>query len=184
MLEKNFKNKLGKGTLFVTADEHYGHTNILKFCNRPFGSVREMNEELIRRHNKVVSEEDFVIHAGDFAMTGKQYTENIIRRLNGTHFFLKGSHDKWLPKDHDTRWEAWMGKQYVVIDHYCLRTWGKSHYNSWHLHGHSHGGLDPVGKQLDVGVDTNNFYPYSWADIESIMTGRPDNFNLVKKGKR
>ena len=47
-----------------------------------------------------------------------------------------------------------------------MRVWNKSHYGSWELYGHSHGTLEPIGKQLDVGVDTNNFYPYSFEDIK------------------
>lgn len=33
--------------LFLTSDSHFNHANIIKFCNRPFDSVEEMNETLI-----------------------------------------------------------------------------------------------------------------------------------------
>jgi calcineurin-like phosphoesterase family protein len=62
-----------------------------------------------------------------------------------------------------------------------MRVWPRSHYNSWQLYGHSHGRLEPVGKQWDVGVDNNNFYPVSFDQLVEIMKNRPDNFNLVKK---
>jgi hypothetical protein len=56
-------------TYFFTADEHYGHTNIIKFCNRSFTSVDEMDTEIIQRHNEMVGSKDVVIHAGDFSLS-------------------------------------------------------------------------------------------------------------------
>jgi len=58
-------------TFFFTADEHYGHTNIIRYCDRPFGSVEEMDTEIIERHNKFVGSQDVVIHAGDFTLAKK-----------------------------------------------------------------------------------------------------------------
>jgi calcineurin-like phosphoesterase family protein len=52
--------------------------------------------------------------------------------------------------------------------------------NSWQLYGHSHGKLAPIGKQWDIGVDNNNFYPVSFNKICEIMVDRPDNPNFVK----
>ena len=54
---------------FFTADEHYNHENIIFYCSRPFESVKEMNEELIKRHNLVVHDGDTVIHVGDFTLS-------------------------------------------------------------------------------------------------------------------
>ena len=41
-------------TFFFTADEHYGHTNIIKYCERLFASVEDMDAEIIKRHNELV----------------------------------------------------------------------------------------------------------------------------------
>ena len=48
-------------TFFFTADEHYRHLNIIKYCNRPFTSVDEMDAEIIQRHNEMVGRKDVVI---------------------------------------------------------------------------------------------------------------------------
>ena len=77
---------------FFISDEHYGHKNIIKYCNRPFNSVEEMDEALIRRHNLLVSTDDIVIHAGDFTLKKKQKADYYISCLNGKHIFLRGSH--------------------------------------------------------------------------------------------
>ena len=60
----------------------------------------------------------------------------------------------------------------------------KSHFNSFHLFGHSHGTLEAIGKSWDVGVDKNDFKPISWLQIKEIMNKRPDNFNFIKRNKK
>jgi calcineurin-like phosphoesterase family protein len=176
---------------FFTSDEHYGHKKIIEYCNRPFETVEEMDETIISNHNEVVSRGDIVIHGGDFTLwkNVEGIYRNYINRLNGQHVFLKGSHDYWLKgKNNLTRWERNITingkKYYFVVDHYAGRVWPRSHYNSFQLYGHSHGNLPPVGKQHDIGVDNNNFYPLSENQILMIMERRPDNFNLVRDNSR
>ena len=166
---------------FFTADEHYYHANIIKYCNRPFLSVGEMNEILIQNHNRVVKSGDIVVHAGDFSLASKDKTEEIIKRLNGVHIFLKGDHDKWLPPRTTQIWQKKIDNHYIVVCHYALRVWPRSHYGSWHLFAHSHGRLEPIGKSWDIGVDNNRYYPLSLDEIVEIMKERPDNLNLVEK---
>ena len=165
---------------FFTSDEHYQHANIIKYCNRPFENVFEMDKELIKRHNKVVKDNDIIVHAGDFMMGNKAFAAKYINQLNGEHIFIKGSHDKWLVGANQI-WETSIEKIHIVVCHYAMRVWPKSHFGSWQLYGHSHGGLEPIGKQWDIGVDNNNFYPVSFEQLKKIMKSRPDNFNLIKK---
>jgi len=166
---------------FFTSDEHFGHTNIIKYCNRPFLSAEDMNSEIIQRFNTMVGRDDVTIHAGDFCWGSKEQAIYFIKQLNGSHVFLKGCHDHWLPKSAKYIWRKTIEGQLVVVCHYNMRTWQASHYNSWMLYGHSHGRLDPVGKQWDIGVDNNNFHPVSWEQVKKIMESRPDNFNYVGK---
>ena len=161
------------------ADEHLGHFNIIQYCNRPFSSVEEMDDTIIGNHNEVVGKKDIVIHAGDFTMK-KHCAEEYIKRLNGKHIFLQGNHDKWLKKSAPQILHMKIEGQDIVICHYAMRVWHKSHYNSWMCFGHSHSMLEPIGKQHDIGVDNNNFYPVSFDQLKSIMDKRPDNFNKLK----
>ena len=166
---------------WFTADEHYHHANIIKYAKRPFDNVDEMNHEIIKRFNSVVSDNDITIHAGDFALAKPKMVNDIIKQLNGNHIFLMGSHDRWLKgRNVNQIWEKRFDGQLIVVCHYCLRTWAASHYNSWMLYGHSHGTLEPIGKSWDIGVDNNNFYPLSLDNIKEIMDKRPDNPNLIK----
>lgn len=166
---------------FFTADEHYGHRNILKYCNRPFNSVDEMDAEIISNHNEVVKNGDIVVHVGDFTLAKNQFAQKIVEQLNGEHIFIEGSHDKWMKLQYAQIWQRTIEKQPIIACHYAMRVWPRSHYNSWLVYGHSHGGLPPEGKSWDVGVDNNDFYPVSFDQLKEIMDKRPDNFNLVKK---
>jgi len=175
--------------IFFTADEHLSHDNIRRYCNRPFTSVEEMNETIINNFNSVVPTGSITFHGGDFYLgpfNREQVNRDIISRLNGSHVFMNGNHDRWLKGDTKVPdlLEIVIGDATIVISHYCLRTWSKSHFNSWHLFGHSHGTLEPIGKSWDIGVDNNNFFPLSLHQIKGIMETRPDNPNLIPTDKR
>jgi len=168
---------------YFISDEHYGHKNIITYSNRPFRTIEEMDETLISNHNSLVTDKDTVIHAGDFTLFHQ--AGKYISQLNGHHFFIRGSHDYWLKGSnvHEI-WERNIDGHYIVVCHYAMRVWPRSHYNSWLLFGHSHGKLPPIGKQHDIGVDNNNFYPVSFKQIITIMNQRPDNPNFIKKRRK
>ncbi len=75
---------------FIVSDTHFRHSNIIKYCNRPFHSVGEMNEQLIHKWNSVVSPEDTVYHVGDFGFGDMSEFRS---RLNGTVHLIQGNHD-------------------------------------------------------------------------------------------
>jgi calcineurin-like phosphoesterase family protein len=164
---------------FFTADEHYGHQNIIRYCCRPFQDTDEMDRELISRHNTVVGPGDTVIHAGDFTLKNRGAAQEYIKQLNGSHIFLRGSHDDWLRGNSSDIWKKTVEGNPIVVCHFAMRVWPGSHYNSLQLYGHSHGRLEPAGKQWDIGVDNNNFYPVSFRQLVEIMKYRPDNMGLL-----
>jgi calcineurin-like phosphoesterase family protein len=184
---------------FFTADHHFNHKRIIEYSSRPFKDVDEMNEVLIRKWNDKVKPKNTVYHLGDFAFGNPENKITILKRLNGTINFILGSHDKDLPevvetfnKKQETASHKIIGylttvcveKMEITLCHYSMRTWPKSHYNTWHLFGHSHGKLEGWGKSFDVGVDAWRFEPLSFHEIEKIMASRPDNFNLVESNKK
>jgi len=155
---------------YFTADEHYGHAAIINHCSRPFENVEEMNAEIILRHNEIVGVNDITVHVGDFCwVRNKEGAAEYIKQLKGNHIFIKGSHDKWLPASAKYMWRKMIEGQFVVACHYAMRKWERGHHGSWQVYGHSHGRLPPIGKQYDVGVDNNNFYPVSFNRLKEIM---------------
>ena len=170
---------------FFTSDTHFGHKNIIKYCNRPFESVHDMDKQLIANWNSVVGKNDTVFHLGDFAFYPQDITLGILSRLNGYINIVPGNHDKNLVKALNSP-ENYLGLRVNLLDsihlqtfvvedekipfvlcHYAMKAWDKAHYGAVHLYGHSHGTLadDPHSRSMDVGVDTNKYSPYSIDDI-------------------
>ena len=81
--------------IFVIADTHFGHENIIKYCNRPFKTVKEIDEKMIKNWNETVTNKDVVIHLGDFGLGSKEYISSIVKRLNGKKILIMGNHDNW-----------------------------------------------------------------------------------------
>jgi len=153
---------------FYTADTHWDHKNIMKHCNRPFGSVHEMNETLIKNWNSVVGVNDTIYHLGD---VGFKNTGTILPRLNGRIHLIHGNHDNSTTK-RNNRFitsspikEIKIGGIKTVLQHYAMRTWNASFHGSMHLFGHSHGRLPPHGLSFDVGVDSWDYMPVSEKQI-------------------
>jgi calcineurin-like phosphoesterase family protein len=170
--------------IWFTADWHLDHQNILRYSNRPFSSVGEMNETLINNYNSVVKENDTIYFLGDFAFRNiSQY----VKRLKGTKYFILGDHDKEMGNSKESHFLEHLysfypqglldecgNKRLVVLCHWAMRSWPKSHYGSWHVFGHHHGKLEPYGLSFDIGCDTNNYFPYSLDDIsEKMATLKP-----------
>lgn len=171
-------------SVFITSDTHFHHGNIIKYSNRPFSDSREMNEEIISRWNSKIGPDDLVYHLGDFSFGREDYHFNsVFNRLNGKIVFIEGNHDS-LTRRHRHRFynyhygyhEAVIGGQMIVMSHYPIIVWNKKHRDSIMVHGHTHYNLPAtrkeancIGKILDVGVDGNNFTPYSLDEIMEIM---------------
>jgi calcineurin-like phosphoesterase family protein len=165
------------GRIFITSDTHFGHKNIIDYCKRPFESLEEMDNTLIKRWNERVKPEDTVIFAGDFCFRngpggkdgegtqnkGKYYTD----KLNGYIIFLEGNHDKNNSmKSHIKSLELdYGGRQYFV-------THRPEEYNEKYkinLVGHSHEKFKfmRIGDVflVNVGVDQWDFYPITIEEI-------------------
>ena len=84
-------NPIGK--LFIISDTHFYHKNIIKYCDRPFKDVDEMNKAIIDNWNSVVSHNDTVLCLGDFLLGGASRFDEIVPHLNGRLYLIKGNHD-------------------------------------------------------------------------------------------
>lgn len=176
--------KMEPAKTWFTSDHHFGHKNIITFSNRPFASVDEMNEELIRRWNEKIGKEDDVYHLGDFALMSAGKTRQLLERLNGRIHLIAGNHESaalecassfvWIKDYYELTVpdpDAHQGKRFIVLFHYAMRVWNASHYGTWQLYGHSHGELpdDETMLSFDVGVDCHDYYPLSYDDVKAIM---------------
>jgi calcineurin-like phosphoesterase family protein len=170
---------------FITADEHYGHANMIRYCNRPFSDITEMQEAMIARHNaKVPNSQNYMtIHVGDMFWHTLSPAEAmaILSRLHGRHAYLLGNHEElirqyagvhgkfdWVRDVHMLRFN----KRPIWLSHYAHQVWPHSHKGGWHLYGHSHGQLEgtQTGLKFDVGVDCHNFEPWSLEEVAATMS--------------
>ena len=83
---------------FVIGDNHFFHNNIIKYENRPFNSVDEMNESMIAQWNSEVSKKSKIIVCGDWIFGSKANIEAIVPRLNGYKILIIGNHDNYTPR--------------------------------------------------------------------------------------
>lgn len=178
-------------TLF-TSDCHYWHANIIKFCNRPFKTVEEMNEALIAKHNEVVDPEDKIWFIGDLFFCQAREAKSILNRLNGRKHLILGNHDKMIRNQRpvqdlfeaiypDLHEESIDGVR-VVMCHYPMLQWNQSHRGSFMLHGHCHGTCEypRAARIMDVGVDSHRYSPVSWETIKDTL-GEVEVINHKKK---
>lgn len=183
-------------SIFLVSDEHYHHSRIIQYCLRSFASVEEMNEELIRRHNSVVSVDDTVYHLGDFTFK-EECIKEILPRLNGVHYLISGNHDKchschsknkkairrYLEygfKSIQEQAEISFGGRDFLLSHFPYLSedngdGGK--YAQWRpidkgkilLCGHVHSVFLTKDRMINVGVDVNNYTPVSENQILEIV---------------
>jgi calcineurin-like phosphoesterase family protein len=163
---------------WFTADFHLGHANIIRYCNRPFTTVEEMDQAILERLNASAKPNDTLYFLGDFCMGGQARVLAYRQRIHCKRIFaVPGNHDKQSRKmKNEFSWldnlaELSIHGHPIVLCHYALRVWNRSNRGSWHLYGHSHGRLPEVPNSLsmDVGVDTHDFRPWHYDEIAVIM---------------
>lgn len=175
---------------FFTSDIHFGHKNIIQYSNRPFKNVDEMDAALISNWNGVVPSDGVVFSLGDFAFCKIGRIVEILKQLNGTIIMVGGNHDAEIWKNRgmllDSGYvkeitpyrEVTVGNQFICMFHYGCRVWNRSHRGSWMLYGHSHNSLPPLGKSVDVGVDSTPilgyaaYKPFSFYEVKDFMDGQ------------
>lgn len=174
--------------IYFTSDPHFHHKRLAEL--RGFASVEEMNEALIDNWNTTVLPKDEIYVLGDLFFCGVSLSQDILSRLNGRKHWVFGNHDKALRKNpailsefvsaQDLKEikvndeEAQGGAQRIVLCHFPMLTWNRSHFGSWMLHGHSHGTLNyphPM-RIMDVGVDPNGMRPVSYHKAKAYMADK------------
>lgn len=176
---KRLKIKADK--LFFTSDTHFGHENIMKFTTRKFDTIEDMNDYIIERWNEVVPEDGVVIHCGDVSWRGKEYTEGIIKKLNGKIILIQGNHDNIkICTIFDEYYD--MVKIDALNDnneriqihacHYPFEEWDGSNKGVIHIHGHQHNSKETrirTENKIDVGLDGNDLKVYPFTEIIELL---------------
>lgn len=182
-------------SIFYFADPHFGHEAIRRICHRPFASVEEMDEALIRNWNERVTDRDTVYILGDFWYKGKTPAVEILRQLKGQKFLIRGNHDEWLDEE-AVRYLIGQADLHHIVDpacggheiwlcHYPLVTWpGK---RSLMVHGHVHdyyplrysSFLSNEACLLNAGVEINGYVP---VQLEELVENNLENKSKLSYG--
>lgn len=184
----DFKYKDGS-KIYLTSDSHFSHNHIIKFCDRPFKDVEEMDAKLIENWNKKVPQDGLVFHLGDFAWGGYDQWKSIRNQLNGDIILIKGNHDiknmSATAEEELFKFSTWQmlveieGRK-LYLNHVPFLCYGGTYRDPkglvYQLFGHVHSGPGKKGMdiprmqylfptQYDVGVDNNGYEPISWNEL-------------------
>ncbi|MGH3849510.1 MAG: hypothetical protein ACRDRT_07400 [Pseudonocardiaceae bacterium] len=185
---------------YFTADLHLGHTNIIKYCGRPFRDADDMAVALIERWNETVGDDDEVVVLGDFAMGKIVNILPLVGLMNGRKVLLAGNHDncwsghrkgveaattRYLEAGFAEIWQGAvrldLGEREVFACHFPYR--GDTHENdryvahrppdrgAWLLHGHVHELWKKQDRMINVGVDVWDFRPVAEDRLVDLISG-------------
>jgi calcineurin-like phosphoesterase family protein len=172
--------------MFTASDYHFNHFNCIKFDNRPYSDIKQMNEDLVNKHNSITNKDSLTFIIGDVAM-GRDVSEvvNYLESMKGDKVLVKGNHDHNFLRDHkfrecfvmiDNYYSPDLNGTKVVMQHYPIYEWDKMHRGAIHLHGHIHTKQVPYAddcKILNVGIMNSGFVPRKMSDVFELMKNKP-----------
>ena len=165
--------------IWFISDTHFYHSNIIKYCDRPFASAEEMNEAMVERWNALVKPNDHVWHLGDVAMGfgGDHHTLTwLLSRLNGKKRLVVGNHDNLKsPALHGAfekieLWRGWKDQGFTCV-HIPLPLEALRDGNVC-VHGHTHTNLLKDPHYINVCVEQTDYKPVHMDDIIKTIKDR------------
>ena len=175
--------------VWFTSDLHFWHKNICKYCNRPYQSVEEMNEQIVKNWNSFIKEDDVVFLLGDIGFCGIEKLRPLMSQLNGKIYLIQGNHDsdkvvaklyeEDLIEDYFKMLEVTIvgdeecPNQQLTLCHFPMIDWYNKERGAWMIHGHQH--QLPHMKSCsvahwDIGLDRNNMFPVSFEQLKINIT--------------
>ena len=177
--------------VYFTSDWHLAHTNIIKYCDRPFKTIEEMNAKILSNYIKVISPTDTIFFVGDLTIKrnsrDKEWLSELFSNLPGQKHLIIGNHDYYTKTFYMEHCQFLSVERYVSTKDFAVVHNPKDFKNEDILtnkiliHGHVHSNY-PVMKFLDlpglngeyiydVGLDANNFNPVSLKYIKRFFKG-------------
>ena len=182
--------------IYFTSDLHFGHKNIIRFDNRPFNTVEEMDRALIKRWNAKVHDDDLVYVLGDISWYDDEKTAEILSSLKGRKILIKGNHDRipvhgkvkrFFEEITDYKEITLEGNRHIILCHYPIVFFNRHHYGSYMFYGHVHNShewqmtesykreleeLDIKCNMFNVGTMVRNYEPVTFEEIVGESSGK------------
>lgn len=181
--------KIQHDKVWFTSDLHFWHKNICVYCNRPYGSVDEMNNAIILNWNSVVQDTDTVFLLGDIGFCGIEKLRDLVSQLKGNIVLVQGNHDsdkiakKLLEEglvtdvvrllDVVITGDEECPDQALTLCHFPMIDWANKEKGAWMIHGHQHqlpGTPSCSDRHWDVGLDKNHMIPISFEQLKINIT--------------
>jgi calcineurin-like phosphoesterase family protein len=171
-------------SFFLTADQHFNHGNIIRYCNRPFDDTTSMNSVLKQKWNQYVGEKDTIWFLGDLVMNrpsislGEAQTrvKFWINQLNGQKQFIEGNHDYGLKYSRPFALLSYRGFWFFLTHDPGRFPWGIFLGDrGWVIHGHHHNNdlenypfINGLNRTINVGVELTGYRPVSIDEIVAL----------------
>ena len=186
--------------IYFTSDTHFYHTSSISHYSRPFVGVEDMNNQLVENWNKDVKPDDEVYIIGDFLNGSGQQANQILEKLNGVKYLIKGNHDEYLEdKEFNKEHFRWVKEYFIlkykgrnfVLFHYPIFEWQGFFKKDYHIYGHVHNQLSYRNQKerfnvlskyaVNVCVDVCRFKPVSIDSIIEKTEKKKSPIELLKK---
>lgn len=190
MLIELKKSKIDIDNIFVTGDIHKNHINLCKGVSkwdnkeescRDFANEIEMSNQVIDNINSIIKKDNILIHFGDIAFGKIENTYDLFDRLECKNLILlNGNHNhehnlKHPSIIHQIDYLELRLKKGLLITcfHYPITLWNECHNGSLNLYAHCHNKYHAKGRSKDIGLDTNNLFPYKLSDVVKELLSIP-----------
>lgn len=159
------------GKTFIISDTHIGHKNIILYENRPFADLNQMQKEIIKNWNSVVTNDDKIFHLGDVCFGNKEIAKDFISKLNGKKYLIMGNHDK----SHSVKWWLesgfiWVSKYPIIYRNFYILSHEPIYINSWipmiNIHGHMHSGRMESNQYVNISCECVDYTPMDFDEIK------------------
>lgn len=164
---------------FFLADTHFGDGNIIRYENRPFADVAEMDEILIKNWNEAVSASDKVFLIGDFSAYGFDKSSEICKRLNGEKFLIIGNHDTENEQYYRDCGFTEVSRYPIIYENFWILSHEPLYVNQnmpyANIFGHVHGNpiySDFSAQSFCVSAERTNYRPMNFSEIKECIQNK------------
>lgn len=156
--------------VFLISDTHFNHFNIIKYCNRPFETIEQMNNTIIENWNKTIKPDDKVFFLGDFGFGTIEHLKELCSKLNGNKEIILGNHDQ---SKRPNQWRS-IGfreahkypiiyRNFYILSHEPLFMNDTMPYLN--IHGHIHGECLDGKNHFNVSCEVLNYMPIDFEKL-------------------
>ncbi len=172
--------------IYFISDTHFDHKNIIRYCNRPFDSTRQMNQTLVKNRHSSVNDNVQVFFLGDMSYGKDRRPINYwLGKLTGKISYIRGNHDKDI-----------INRATVIHSHYGIKynnykfllmhdPYRPNGYDGWIIHGDKHNNnlkeypfINQKNKTVNVCAELVDYTPLSLDRLIMLIETRR-NYNMV-----